>query len=81
MSEGLTYYFVYRKPHYQNLKKKIESAFYQVDDLKRSGSDAAKCKRIEREMKSDNTKLMGLRMYSLIVSKGFLVLHDSRHDS
>jgi calcium load-activated calcium channel len=66
VSEALTYYFVYRKPHYQNLRTKIELAYYEVDDLKRSGGDEKKCKRIEREMKSDNTKLMGMRMYSMM---------------
>lgn len=66
VSEGLTYYFVYRKPHYQNLRNKIETLFYQVEDLKRNGKDEAKRKRLEREMKADNTKIMGMRMYSLI---------------
>merc|ERR1712224_611749 len=40
--------------------------FYQVEDLKLSGRDEKKRKRIEREMKEDNTKLMGMRMYSLV---------------
>lgn len=66
LSEALTYYFVYRKPHYQNLRTKIETTFYQVNDLKRSGTDEKKCKRLEREMKADNTKLTGMRMYSMI---------------
>jgi hypothetical protein len=66
VSEALTYYFVYRKPHYQKLRKKIEILFYQVEDLKKTGKDEIKCKRFERDMKAENTKLMGMRMYSLV---------------
>ena len=66
ISELLTYYFVYRKEHYQKLKKKIINTFYFVNELKRNGQNDKKRKKLERDMKEDNTKLMGMKMYSFL---------------
>jgi hypothetical protein len=71
---GISYYFIYRKPAYQQLKEKIEKAFQLSQKMKREGSDEKIRIKLEKEMKKDNTALSGMRMYSLIFFSIFMLV-------
>mmetsp|Transcript_25028 Transcript_25028/g.36949 ORF Transcript_25028/g.36949 Transcript_25028/m.36949 type:complete len:178 (-) Transcript_25028:62-595(-) len=66
LSEGISWYFIYRKAPYQRLKEKIEKTYYSVQRMKRDGGDEKTLAKMEKDMKRDNTQLSGMKMYSLI---------------
>lgn len=65
-STAISWYFIFSKPAYQELKKIIEKNIKLIEKWKRSGKDDKKRERMEAELKLDNTKLAGMKAYNMI---------------
>ncbi len=63
---ALSWYFIFSKPQYQELKKHIEKSYDVIEKWKRSGKDEKKREKMEAEMKLDNTKLAAMKAYNLV---------------
>lgn len=63
---GISYFLIYNKPAYKQLKEKIEKNYKLTQKMLREGTDEKIRIRLEKEMKKDNTALSGMKIYSLI---------------
>lgn len=62
----MSWYFIFSKPAYQELKSVIEKNVGLIEKWKRGGKDDKRRERMESEVKLDNAKLAAMKAYNMI---------------
>jgi uncharacterized membrane protein (DUF106 family) len=63
---ALSWYFIFSKPAYQELKSLIEKNIKLIEKWKRGGKDDKKRLQMEADLKLDNAKLAGMKAYNMM---------------